>query len=162
MRKIVFFVLLTICVGVIVFSCREELPVTSTDLYVVDAELMRLIPIEVEMCKTDKDGQAKFVIERLISGFDENPKIRRLIPDIKNAMSVKVKGSTAYVNISNKMVKNHPDGRVLEKLTVYSIVNSLTEIDGINSVRFTVNKKVTKKFMGYLDMRNIFRKEDVV
>ena len=123
MRKLVFFVLVSLCMGVVFFSLKEELPVTSTELYVVDAELMRLIPVEVEMCRGDKSSQAEFVIKRLTLGFDENPKIRRLIPDIKNVMSVKVRGTTAYVNISDKMVKNHPDGRVLEKLKVYSIVN---------------------------------------
>lgn len=162
MRRIVFFVLLSVCIGVTTFSCRDSLPITSTELYVVDAELMRLIPIEIEICKSNKEKQAENVIERLIEGFDENPKIRRLIPDIKNAMSVRVRDNTAYVDISKKMVKNHPDGRILEKLTVYSIVNSLTEIEGINSVRFTVNKKVTKKFMGYIDMRETFKKEEFV
>ena len=41
-------------------------------------------------------------------------------------------------------------------LMVYSIVNSLTEIDGIVNVRFTIDGRVQKDFVGYLDMRETF------
>ena len=65
-------------------------------------------------------------------------------------------GKTAYVNIKEKMISSHPDGRELELLTVYQIVNSLTSIEGIENVRFSINGRVQKNFMGYLDMREIF------
>jgi hypothetical protein len=54
------------------------------------------------------------------------------------------------------MVEAHPEGRELELLTIYSIVNSLTGIEGISTVRFTINHEITKDFMGYVDMRETF------
>jgi hypothetical protein len=71
-------------------------------------------------------------------------------------MTVKVKDKIAYVDIKKDVVNEHPDGRDLEMLTVYSIVNSLTGIDGIVNVRFTIDGKIEKKFKGYLDMRETF------
>ena len=41
-------------------------------------------------------------------------------------------------------------------MMVYSIVNSLTNIDGIVNVRFTVDGERQKDFLGFVDMRETF------
>ena len=71
-------------------------------------------------------------------------------------MTVSVKDDIAYVDIKDSMIQNHEDGRDLELLTVYSVVDSLLSIKGITNVRFTVNGHKQKDFMGYLDMRETF------
>ena len=162
MKKIVFFVLVLICAATIAFAYNGDKRVEAIKIYVIDAEMMHLIPTEITVRETDTQGEAREVIAALIRGFDENPKIRRLIPKIRGCMSVKVEGNTAHVNITKAMVKNHPDGRVLEQLTVYSIVNSLTEIRGIDNVQFTVDGKIRRDFMGYMDMRGAFAFKNVV
>lgn len=155
-KKILFVIILIISFGTVAVSSREQPETIEVKLYFVDAGIMRLIPISARICKTDTEHEAKSVLNALISGRDDNPKIRRLIPDIKKCMSVRVNGSTAYVNITQKMIDAHPDGRELEILTVYQIVNSLTSIDGITNVRFKINSQTQKNFMGYLDMRETF------
>ncbi len=35
-----------------------------------------------------------------------------------------------------------------KKMTIYSIVNSLTEIDGIQKVKFTIAGKAQKEYLG--------------
>ena len=162
MKKIVFFVLILTCAATIAFARNEDKPMEVIRIYVVDAEMMHLIPTEISIRETDTQGEAGEVISALIRGFDENPKIRRLIPKIRGCMSVKVEGNTAHVNITKAMVENHPDGRVLEQLTVYSIVNSLTSLRGIDTVQFTVDGKIRRDFMGYMDMRGAFAFKNVV
>lgn len=162
MKKFMFFIMLLTCAAVIGSAVRADMPTEELKLYVVDAEMLHLIPVDITVRKADKAGEARAVISALIRGFDENPKIRRLIPDIRGCMSVKVAGNTAYVNITESMIKNHPDGRDIEKLTVYSIVNSLTAIRGIDSVKFTINGRPGRKFMGYMDMRASFAFESFV
>ena len=162
MKKIVFLVLILTCAATIAFARNEDKPTETIKLYVIDAEMMHLIPTEITIKETDTHGEAREVIAALIRGFDENPKIRRLIPKIRGCMSVRVEGNTAHVNITKAMTKNHPEGRVLEQLTVYSIVNSLTSIRGIDNVQFTVDGKIRRDFMGYMDMRGAFAFKDVV
>ena len=162
MKKIVFFVLILTCAATIAFARNEDKPTQELKLYVIDAEMMHLIPMEITIRETDARGESREVIGALIRGFDENPKIRRLIPKIRGCMSVRVEGNTAYVNITKAMVNNHPEGRDLERLTVYSIVNSLTSIRGIDNVQFTVDGKIRRDFMGYMDMRGAFAFKDVV
>lgn len=156
LKKILFVIILIISFGTVAVSSREHPETIEVKLYFVDAGIMRLIPISAKICKTDTEHEAKSVINALIAGRDDNPKIRRLIPDIKKCMSVRVNGNTAYVNITQKMIDAHPDGRELEMLTIYQIVNSLTSIDGITNVRFKINSQTQKNFMGYLDMRETF------
>ena len=161
-KKIVFFVLILTCAATIAFARNEDRPMEVIRLYVADAEMMHLIPTEITIRETDTHGEARAVIAALIRGFDENPKIRRLIPKIRDCMSVRVEGNTAHVNITKAMVKNHPEGRDLEYLTVYSIVNSLTSIRGIDNVQFTVDGYIRRDFMGYMDMRGAFAFKEVV
>ena len=155
-KRILFVIILIIGFGTAVVSSGEQSETMEVKLYFVDAEMLRLIPVKTVIRRTDTEHEAKAVINALIEGRDNNPKIRRLIPDIKNCMSVRVNGTTAYVNISRKMIDAHPKGRDIEILTVYQIVNSLTSIDGITNVRFKINGSTQKTFMGYLDMRETF------
>ena len=111
---------------------------------------------DAAMAMLTPEEQAKLVIKALIEGDDDNLKIRRTIPDIRGCMSVKVKGEIAYVDIKRKMIENHSEGRDIELLTVYSIVNSLASVKGITNVRFTIEGEVSEDFMGYLDMRETF------
>ena len=78
------------------------------------------------------------------------------IPNVKHGIKVKVLDRIAYVDIKQELVDKHPDGRDLELLTVYSIVNSLTGLDGVVNVRFTIDGKRQKDFKGYIDMRETF------
>lgn len=161
-RNILFAVILAVGFMTVGVSTREEAETVQVKLYFADADFMRLVPENISIRKTDVQNEARTVINELIKGRDQNPKIRRLIPGIKNCMTVKTQDGVAYVNITRKMAQAHPDGREAERLTVYQVVNSLTSIDGIDYVRFTVNGTVQKNFMGFLDMREPFTADEPI
>ena len=134
----------------------ETKKLKNPDIYYVDSHMLKLVPVEL-LCKENSvEGQAKAVISQLIEGKDKNRKIRRMIPDIKNCLTVKVEDDTAYVDIAEKSIKYFPDGRIAEELVVFQIVNSLTSIEGIVKVKFTIDKKPQKSFKGFIDMRETF------
>lgn len=60
------------------------------------------------------------------------------------------------MDIRTKYFKPMPQSRELEKLLVYQLVNSLTSIEGIEYVQFTVDGDTKKGFAGFVDMREIF------
>lgn len=127
------------------------------ELYFADSEMLRLIPNKIYIdSKKSVEKNAKTVIAELIKGRDDNPKILRTIPKIKNGMTVKVKNDTAYVNLSKKFVQAHSDNSVHEMLTVYSIVNSLASVEGITKIKFTIDGKSEEHFKGRIDMRETF------
>lgn len=151
-----FFMILAFALAAVVHARGVNVATTETRLYFVDTEMLRLIPVRVTIPDGTTEKKAQRVLDELVKGRDDNPKIRRLIPNISHCLTARVEDETVYVNISSKMVENHPKGRDLELLTVYQIVNSLTEIDGVKVVRFTINGSVERHFMGYLDMRETF------
>ena len=156
MKRTIFILILIAALGITAISFGTSIPQKEVRLYFTDAQILKLLPVRVQIPELSTEEQAKLVIDALIEGDDDNLKIRRTIPDIRGCMSVKVRDEIAYVDIKRSMVENHVEGRDMELLTVYSIVNSLTSIKGITNVRFTVQGKVSKDFMGYLDMRETF------
>lgn len=157
MKQIIMFILLlSTAVTSFFFGCADNPQLTEVPVYVVDMQLMRLIPISEPIIDGDAEFMAQQVIRRLISGHDKNRKIRRLIPENGGCMSLKVTDKVANINIKAKYFKDILTSRDIEKLCVYQIVNSVTEIEGIEAVRFTIDGRSTKKLAGYLDMRDLF------
>lgn len=155
-KKYAFIGILLISMLCVVSSFGTSVSQIGITLYFTDAQVMKLIPVRMAIPETTPDIEAKTVLNELIKGRDDNMSIRRTIPNIKNGMTVRVKGRIAYVNIKQEVLDKHSDGRDIEMLTVYSIVNSIVSIDGIDNVRFTINGKRQKDFMGYIDMRETF------
>lgn len=156
MKRIIFILIILTAFGIAAVSFGTSVPQTEVRLYFTDAQILKLLPVRVMIPELTPEEQAKLVIKALIEGDDDNLKIRRTIPDIRGCMSVKVKDEIAYVDIKRKMIENHSEGRDIELLTVYSIVNSLASVKGITNVRFTIEGEVSEDFMGYLDMRETF------
>ena len=156
MKRVILILILIAGLGITAASFGPSVPHTDVKLYFTDAQILKLIPVRKAIPELSSEEQAKLVLRMLIEGDDDNLKIRRTIPHIRGCMSVRVENKTAYVNIKKSMAENHAEGRDIELLTVYSIVNSLTSIKDISTVKFTVNGKIQKDFMGYLDMRETF------
>lgn len=125
-------------------------------IYYVDHSMLRLIPIDVNFSKTTKKKAAEKMIEKIIDGRDENSKILRVIPNKKGCMSVEVKKNTAVVDIKESFLKEQPENKVHGLLAIYSVVNSLCSIEGIDTVKFFVDGKSEKGFVSGLDMRETF------
>ena len=134
----------------------ETKRLSNPEIYYIYSDMLRIVSVEFPCKENSTEGQATEVIAQLIEGQDKNKKIRRMIPDIKNCLRVRVENDVAYVDISGKCIEHFQDGRVAEELIVFQIVNSLTSIDGIVKVRFTIDGKSKKDFKGFIDMRETF------
>lgn len=156
MRKTLIILAVALCAFFAVSGYAKKDDGQTAELYFVDSSMQRLIPSDFEIDTSDPEKAAEKVIDELISGRDENPKIMRIIPNIKDGLSVKVEDETAYVNMTGEFVNAHSDLRQHELLTIYQIVNSLTSLDGIVTVKFTIDNEVKKDFKGFCDMRETF------
>ena len=136
-------------------SDRDDRPVTGVKLYFADSELSRLLPYDDEIPEGDVESRARAAMDKLTGGRDDNTKIRR--KKKKNRIAVYVKNDTAYVDMDPKLTEQLPKSRDIERLVIYQIVDTLTGIKGISYVKFTVGGAVRKDFMGYFDMRDIYK-----
>ncbi|MDD6215034.1 MAG: GerMN domain-containing protein [Firmicutes bacterium] len=131
-------------------------PVPNAKIYYVDRQLHRLIPVECYTGSDNAQKSAQKMLDELILGQDSNSEILRTIPPIQNGLSARIENRTAIVDISDELAAAHTVSPDNERLTIYQIVNSLTSIDGIDCVKFTIGGKTSKKFVGFVNMSEIF------
>mgnify|MGYP001209211054 CR=1 FL=1 len=92
---------------------------------------------------------ATAIIKELIKGPGKGTGLKHTIPEgAKLKTPVIIEGRTATVDFSNELIENHMGGKDAEKLTIYSVVNSLTELEGIEKVKFKIEGKTKAKFKG--------------
>ena len=155
-RLILFIIFISIAVFGIATGNGADKSLSDAQIYVVDASVVRLIPLDCSLVQNSTSVMANEMLSKLVVGFDENKKIRRIMPEKRKAVAVRIEGKTAVVDLKTKYFERLPQNREFEELLIYQIVNSITSIEGIDYVQFTVNGETVKKFAGFLDMREIF------
>lgn len=76
----------------------------------------------------------------------KSDKLESAIPEGTQVINVEVKSDVALVNLSSEFIENHPGGAENEAKSVYAIVNTLTELNEINSVKILIEGEENKGF----------------
>ena len=97
----------------------------------------------------------KVVVEQLIAGPSEEGFLATIPKDTK-VMSITTKDGVCYVNLDTAFTGQGYD--VLGAVTIYSIVNSLTEISGISSVQILVNGETSITYKDNISLETIFQR----
>jgi hypothetical protein len=99
---------------------------------------------------------AEIIINELIKG----PKVNGLKPTIpseaKLSSKVEIDGDVAIVDFNSDFRDKHSGEKAQEKMTIYSIVNSLTELKEIDKVQFLIEGEKVKEFKGNFRFNNAF------
>ena len=103
--------------------------------------------IKLESSISDED-KIRLIINKLIEGSDRENLID-VMPKGSKLNNVYIHGDIAYVDFSKEFVENHPGGSLGEYNTIYSIVNSITEIEGIEQVNFLIDGKKQTAYKGH-------------
>jgi hypothetical protein len=100
---------------------------------------------------------ATAVMNELIKGPSDNTAFKSTIPaETKLVSPIQIENKVATVNLSKEFKTKHPGGKEAERMTIYSIVNSLTELEGIEKVKFTIDGKSQKEYMGNFKFDALF------
>ena len=97
----------------------------------------------------------KVIVEQLIAGPTES-EVYATIPKDTKIVSVTTKDSVCYVNLDTGFTSQGYD--VLGTVTIYSIVNSLTELPGISSVQILVNGETSITYKDNISLETIFQR----
>lgn len=97
----------------------------------------------------------KVVVEQLIAGPTEEGYYATIPKDTK-VMSVTTKDGVCYVNLDTGFTAQGYD--VLGTVTIYSIVNSLTELPGITGVQILVNGETSITYKDNISLETTFQK----
>ncbi|MCR5597156.1 MAG: GerMN domain-containing protein [Lachnospiraceae bacterium] len=129
-------------------------------LYFADAEENYLRSISREVSKNTDASREQIVIEELIAGPTTGD-FRSVMPNGTKVNSVSVADGICYIDLSNEFLTgNSPVGM---NLAVYSIVNSLAELNSVRKVQILIDGNITEITRDGVDLSQVFsRNLDIV
>lgn len=179
-RLIIVLVILLIIGGVIFFCTRnrqkevvqgeiipqeeiseEQERKTMISLYFSDKETGELAKetrmIDVKLLASNP---YKVLLELLIEG-PKTESLQKTIPDGTEINSVEIIGNIVYVDFSKKFISNHEGGLENEVKTIYSIVDTLTELNEVTFVRILIDGEENLEFSdGCMNFKENFERND--
>ncbi len=105
-------------------------------LYFANAEGTQLVPVSRQVEYNTNVSLEKLVMEQLILGSSEQNAYPTINPATK-VINVTVNDGTCYVNLDQTFLTQVYS--VNSEVTIYSIVNSLVELENVNKVQILVN-----------------------
>ena len=72
------------------------------------------------------------------------------IPDGTQINEIMIENGVCYLDLSEEFRLNHEGSEILELLTIYSIVNSLSGISGLNYVQFLIDGERVEYYKSYV------------
>ena len=97
------------------------------------------------------------VVRQLIAGpLSEETGLKSAMPYGTIINKVTKKDGICYLDLNSMFLEDLPD--VTDEVVIYSIVNSLAEISGINKVQFLVNGEVQKKYRENIPFDGLFER----
>lgn len=125
---------------------EEQMRQTIVSLYFYNESTQSLVPegrlIDV---KELVDNPYKKLMELLMEG-PQNSSLSKTIPDGTKINSIELKGDTLYIDFSKEFIDNHTSGEEQESATIYSIVNTMTNLTEVNSVKILIDGEENKAF----------------
>ncbi len=91
------------------------------------------------------------VLQELIAGPQEEDLVRT-IPEGTEIREIVRENETAYLDFNHILRDQHPGGSAGERMTVYSIVNTMTAVPGIQQVYILIEGEEIETLAGHLDL----------
>jgi germination protein M len=129
-------------------------PRIKARLYYLSDDGLRLKIAEREVpLGADAAAQARAIVEAQIAPAPSG--LVSAVPDGTSLKQVFISDkNVAYVDLSSDIVKNHPGGSLDEILTVYTLVDAITDnLPAIASVQILIDGREVDTLAGHVDLR---------
>lgn len=133
------------------YSVEDPGDKITVKLWFGDSQGQKLIVEERQISKVEGIGRA--TINELIKGPSVDSDLLPVIPvgTVLKDINVKSDG-LIIVDFSKELIDNHIGGTTSEALTVYSIVNTLTQFPTVDRVQFLVEGQYVETLTGHMDL----------
>lgn len=132
----------------------QEAITRKVHLYFADRKGNYLQAEERKILAADTISAIEAIIAALLEGPDD-PKLVSTIPAGSRLLHIFVTDDgTAYLDFSSELSRLHPGGITAERLTLYTIVNSLVlNLEQVERVQLLFEGKPASTLSGHLDIR---------
>ena len=121
---------------------------TVVTLYFVNSETDELMPEARRIDVKELLNEPYACIINLLIEGPKSERLARLIPENTFLNSATIQGNCVCVDFSVQFIDNFSGDEKTAQNVIYSIVNSLTELNEVDSVKFTINGE-NKKLMNF-------------
>jgi len=119
-------------------STEDQGEKVTVTLYFGDDQAEYVVGEQREISiKEGHDSLYKNVFLELMKG-PEAEGLQNTIPNGTELLSINVDKGLCTVDLSSEFVDNSPGGTASETMTLWSVVNTLTELEGIDKVQFLI------------------------
>ncbi|WP_300300635.1 GerMN domain-containing protein [Anaerosolibacter sp.] len=127
-------------------------------LYFGSPDNNRLIS-EERVIISDELQEEKLIIEELIKG-PRNKTLKASIPIETKLLSIKTIDNICYVNLSKSFLNSYRWDLMNEAITIWSVVNSLTEIERVQAVQFLIEGDRVGAIEKYYSLKEPFYRNE--
>ena len=117
----------------------EQLRKTMVSLYYENKETKKLMPearlVDVKLLINEP---YKMLLELLMEE-PKNTSLKTVIPDNVTINKIELNSDVLCIDFSKEFIENHQGGLENEKNTIYSIVNTLTELTEVNGIKIMID-----------------------
>lgn len=99
------------------------------------------------------------VLEELLKGSEIEGYYLYVPPDTR-VLDANTIDNIAYIDLSSEFDTRHNLGKRAQELAIYSIVNSLMDIYGVEEVQFLIESQKLNEFSGYFDLSQPFKRNE--
>ena len=138
----------------------EQIRQTMLSLYFSDEK--GLIP-EARLIDVKKliNNPYEEILNLLIDG-PKNDNLNKTIPEGTKINKIEKIDDNLIIDFSKEFIENHKGGEKNEKITINSIVNTLTELTEVNGIKIKIDGEENKEFKdGIIKFDKIFIREKI-
>lgn len=125
-------------------------------LYLADENGTGLKPVTRTVVYNSNISMERLVVDQLIAGPSENEAAYPTINPSTRVVSVNVQDGTCYVNLDTAFLTQIYN--VTSDVTIYSITNSLVELNNINRVQISINGNTNVTFKENTSLATVFER----
>lgn len=133
---------------------EEKMVNQEVTFYYPDDAVMYLCP-ETILVSTRETEFLEAIVKTLING-PVDPNLNPSISGKADVLSATLKDKTCTVDLSKEFALHNTGGSTKETMAVYSIVNTLCGIDGIEKVKINIDGNESPDFGGHFDLSQPF------
>ena len=125
---------------------EEQYRKTMVTLYYKNKNTNELMP-EVRLIDVKLLINEPYItLVKMLMEEPKNESLESTIPQNTRINKIELKSDILFIDFSKEFIENHPGGIAEEKNTVYSIVNTVTELTEVNGVKILIDNEENKSF----------------
>ena len=125
---------------------EEQLRQTVVSLYFTNKDTNTLMPEARSLDVKQLTKDPYMTLMNLLIGGPQNSRLQATIPEGTNINKIELKQNMLVIDLSKEFIENHSGGVEAESRTIYSIVNTMTQLNEIESIKIVIDGNENAEF----------------